>query len=153
MPYQIYQCKNAQEFTELLPADWSADLIPYLDQNFEQSKIYLLSVKNETIGGGVIFSKCSPDLYYNPQEAATWFEKGYLYIGYLWLKDSYRAKGGGSAWLQHILKKYPTQKFFLTIDDKQLLSFYEKNGFHFIKTLQNGEATEWLLSFERSKAV
>lgn len=149
MEYIFKQSFN-QDFFQLLPIDWKNSIIPFWDNYASNSSIYLLCDDDKIIAGGIVFNTCSPDMMYNELEAAKWFNSGYLYLGFIWVIEEYRNKKTGSTWLQALMKKFPTQKFWLTIDEENLAFFYIKNGFKLITSLKNGDETEWLLTYEPS---
>lgn len=147
MEYIFKQSFN-QDFFQLLPTDWKNSIIPFWDNYATNSNIYLLYDDDKVIAGGIVFYTCSPDMMYNELEAEKWFDSGYLYLGFIWVVEEYRSKKIGSKWLQALMKKFPTQKFWLTVDEENLAFFYIKNGFKLITTLKNGNDTEWLLTYE-----
>ena len=59
--------------------------------------------------------------------------KGYLYVGFIFVIEERRQQNLGSIWLDNLKKMYPNQKFWLTIEDLKLDTFYVKNGFKRIK--------------------
>jgi ribosomal protein S18 acetylase RimI-like enzyme len=143
----IFKQSNNQDFFQLLPTDWKNSILPFWDNYVNNSSIYLLFDNDKIIAGGIVFHSCSPDMMYNELEAKKWFDNDYLYLGFIWVVEEYRNKKIGSKWLQALMKKFPTKKFWLTIDEENLAFFYIKNGFKLIKSLKNGDDTEWLLSF------
>ncbi len=147
MDYIFKQSFN-QDFFQLFPSDWYNSIVPYWSDYSDSSSIFLLYFKDEIIAGGVIFSSCSPDMMYNEKASQKWFDKGYLYLGFIWVNEEYRNKKIGSKWLQSLKDKFPAQKFWLTVDEENLIHFYTKNGFKLITTLKNGNDTEWLLTYE-----
>ena len=147
MDYIFKQSFN-QDFFQLFPTDWYNSIVPYWSDYSDSSSIFLLYNKNKIIAGGIIFSSCSPDMMYNENEAQDWFTQGYLYIGFIWVTEEYRNKKIGSNWLQLLKDKFPTQKFWLTVDDKNLIPFYTKNGFKLIKSLKNENNEEWILTYK-----
>ena len=143
----IFKQSNNQDFFQLLPIDWKNSILPFWDNYVDNSSIYLLFDNDKIIAGGIVFHSCSPDMMYNELEAKKWFDNDYLYLGFIWVVEEYRNKKIGSKWLQALMKKFPTQKFWLTIDEENLAFFYIKNGFKLIKSLKNGDDTEWLLCY------
>ena len=143
----IFKQSNNQDFFQLLPTDWKNSILPFWDNYVDNSSIYLLFDNDKIIAGGIVFHSCSPDMMYNELEAKKWFDNDYLYLGFIWVVEEYRNKKIGSKWLQALMKKFPTQKFWLTIDEEKLAFFYIKNGFKLIKSLKNGDDTEWLLCY------
>ena len=149
MKYIFKQSFNT-DFFQLLPIDWFNGIAPFWAEYADTSNIYTLCHNDEIIGGGIVFNSCSPDMLYNELEAQKWLKNGYLYIGFIWVKEEYRNKKIGSTWLQELINKFPAQKFWLTVDEEILISFYKKNGFKLIKSLQNRADIEWLLTYEPS---
>lgn len=144
----IFKQSNNQDFFQLLPTDWKNSILPFWDNYVDNSSIYLLFDNDKIIAGGIVFHTCSPDMMYNELEAKKWFDNDYLYLGFIWVVEEYRNKKIGSKWLQALMKKFPTQKFWLTIDEENLAFFYIKNGFKLIKSLKNGNDDEWLLTYK-----
>lgn len=144
----IFKQSNNQDFFQLLPTDWKNSILPFWDNYVDNSSIYLLFDNDKIIAGGIVFHTCSPDMMYNELEAKKWFDNDYLYLGFIWVVEEYRNKKIGSKWLQALMKKFPTQKFWLTIDEQNLAFFYTKNGFKLIKSLKNGNDDEWLLTYK-----
>jgi len=144
----IFKQSNNQDFFQLLPTDWKNSILPFWDNYVDNSSIYLLFDNDKIIAGGIVFHSCSPDMMYNELEAKKWFDNDYLYLGFIWVVEEYRNKKIGSKWLQALMKKFPTQKFWLTIDEQNLAFFYTKNGFKLIKSLKNGNDDEWLLTYK-----
>ena len=144
----IFKQSNNQDFFQLLPTDWKNSILPFWDNYVDNSSIYLLFDNDKIIAGGIVFHSCSPDMMYNELEAKKWFDNDYLYLGFIWVVEEYRNKKIGSKWLQALMKKFPTQKFWLTIDEENLAFFYIKNGFKLIKSLKNGNDDEWLLTYK-----
>lgn len=149
MEYIFKQSFN-QDFFQLLPEDWFNYIAPFWDEYAETSRIFTLHNNHEIIAGGIIFNSCSPDMKYNVAESKKWLENGFLYLGYIYVKEEYRNKKIGSKWLQDLMKEFPSQKFWLTVDEENLISFYKKNGFKLIKSIKNEGNYEWLLTYEPS---
>lgn len=136
------------QFFSILPEDWRESIVPLWKDYADNSKIYGYFKDGQMIVGGIVFSTCSPDMFYNCTEANLWLEKGYLYIGYVWVVEELRGKNWGSHWLQTLIAQNKKQKYWLTVEEEKLKGFYEKNGFKFVKTLQNNDATDWLMVYE-----
>lgn len=141
-------CTNLLSFFKILPKDWQEGIVPYWENYKKTTKGYILIDNNEIIAGGLVFSTCPPDMLYNKGEAETWIEKGYLYVGFIFVIEEKRQQNLGSVWLDNLKKTYPNQKFWLTIEDIKLDAFYIKNGFKRIKTLNNNGLEEVLYTFE-----
>lgn len=135
------------DFFDLLPLDWRNSIVPYWDEYKDNSNIYGLYLNSKIIAGGIVFNTCSPDMLYNETEAERWFNQNYLYVGFIWVADEYRNQKIGSKWLTALFEQFPTQRFWLTVEDENLIKFYTKNGFQLIKSLKNENNTEWLLTY------
>lgn len=135
-------------FFNLLPLDWQEAILPFWDKFKKSSEVYILEENDEIIAGGIVFSKCPPDLEFFKDEAREWFDKGYLYIGFIWVPENYRHQNFGSLWLKHLKMQDPNQKYWLTIEEENLRAFYEKNDFQYIKTLQNDSIKEQLFIYK-----
>lgn len=144
----IFKQSTTLEFFQLLPTDWRNSIVPFWNDYADTSRIYILYHKNKLIAGGITFNTCSPDMLYDESEAKKWFDQNFIYLGFIWVIEEYRNKKIGSMWLRELIKKYPTQKFWLTVDEENLISFYKKNGFELIKTLKNDDDNEWLLTYQ-----
>ena len=149
----FYRESNQNVFFDLLPRDWKDAIALYWDQYSEDTSIYLLEIDGDIVAGGIVFGICPPDMLNNEQEAEKWLNDGYLYIGFVWVVEVFRNRKYGSKWLNTLIKEHPGQKYWLTIEEERLLSFYAKNGFRCIKTLRNGSDTEWLLIYEPSHCL
>jgi len=139
---------NETVFFNLLPLDWKDSIAPFWDDYKTNSTIYGLYFNNKIIAGGIVFNTCSPDMLYNETEAERWFNENYLYIGFIWVMEEYRNQKLGSKWLRALCEQFPTQRFWLTVEDENLIQFYIKNGFKLIKSLKNGNDDEWLLTYQ-----
>lgn len=139
---------SADSFFKILPEDWTLSIVPFWNDYIESSDIYTLSIENKIIGGGIVFSKTTPDMMYAKPISDKWFEKGYLYIAFLWIDVNYRGQQLGTLWLQKLIQKYPNQKFWLSIENLDLVTFYKKNGFEVAKKLLNNANEEWIMKFD-----
>jgi diamine N-acetyltransferase len=132
-------------FFNILPHDWKEDIVPVWGEYHRKAHIYTIGQGDETWGGGIVFETTSPDMLYNRAAAESYFERGYLYLGFIWVKESMRGKQLGSHWLQLLFQKLPEQKYWLTIEDHGLAKFYEKNGFRLDQKLDNHGVEEWVM--------
>jgi len=144
----FYQELNQDRFFNLLPEDWYSGISISWNSISTNASIYILKDEEKIMAGGIVFSICPPDMLYNQEEAEKWLSSGYQYIGYLWVVEEFRNMKIGSEWLKALSKKYPLQKFWLTIEEESLKSFYIKNGFRLVKSLKNGKTSEWLMIYE-----
>ena len=141
-------CTDFTAFFKILPKDWQEGIVPFWEDYKKTTKGYLLIDTNTIIAGGLLFSKCPPDMLYAHEEAASWINKGYLYVGYIYVIEARRHQNLGTIWLHELKKQYPNQKFWLTIEDLKLDAFYVKNGFKRIKSLDNNGVEEVIYTFE-----
>ncbi len=148
--FKIYNDK-ANSFFEILPKDWQEGIVPFWENYKKTTKIYVLEDNKEILAGGLVFSECPPDMDFFKLEAQEWLEKGYLYLGFLWVPKKFRNKSLGTLWLNTLKKLDENQKYWLTIEEDNLRYFYEKNNFEYEKTIQNDSNTEQLLFFEGQK--
>jgi hypothetical protein len=146
--HRFEECShNPQRFFSTLPTDWQEGILPYWEAYQQTARIFILETGTEVLGGGIVFSTPSPDT--QPcflQQARQWFDEGYLYIGYLWICEQHRDKQLGSAWLQSLFGLNPQQKFWLSIEEFRLASFYRRNGFALMQHVNLGETEEWVLA-------
>uniref|UniRef100_UPI0040472D09 GNAT family N-acetyltransferase n=1 Tax=Mariniflexile sp. TaxID=1979402 RepID=UPI0040472D09 len=141
-------CNDYPEFFNILPKDWQEGILPFWQTYKMTTQGYLLVEKNQIIAGGLVFSKCPPDMLYAESEANLWFDTGYLYVGFIYVIEERRQQNLGSVWLDHLKRMYPNQKYWLTIEDLKLDAFYIKNGFKRIKSLYNNGVEEVVYNFE-----
>jgi diamine N-acetyltransferase len=141
-------CGNCSEFFKILPLDWLESILPHWETINETTKGYLLVENQKIISGGLVFSKCPPDMLYAIDEANHWIKNGYLYLGFIYVIEERRHQNLGSIWLNSLKQMHPNQKYWLTIEDLKLDTFYKKNDFKKVKTLFNDNQEEWLYVFE-----
>jgi len=141
MEFKNYTAK-AHLFFKMLPSDWKDTIVPFWNDLKSTTQLFVL-IENETIiAGGLVFSKCPPDLMYYENEANIWFEKGYLYLGFIFVDEQQRNRSLGSLWLDNIKKQYSKTGFWLAIEDENLHKFYDKNGFEKVATIKNKDLQE-----------
>lgn len=138
----------AEAFFEILPLDWQDIIVPLWPFYRDTSEIYVLKFENLVIGGGIVFSKTPPnatdlELSYN-----NLFVLNYHYLGFIFITPLYRNKNLASYWLSELKKRYSDRKFWLTIEDYGLKSFYEKNGFKQLDNPNFELAEEWIFVYE-----
>lgn len=148
MSISFRECNDPDMFFEILPEDWQEGIVPHWGKYQETSKIFIVESDGEVLGGGIVFSMVSPDTLAYKEEAQRWFDKGYLYIGFLWISEKHRDKKLGTRWLQYLFELFPQQNFWLSIEEYDLVSFYKRNGFKVIKKIISAQSEEWILSRE-----
>ncbi|MCH4553731.1 GNAT family N-acetyltransferase [Aestuariibaculum lutulentum] len=138
------KCIKVRSFFSILPRDWQESILPLWEDYKSSTECFVLNEANEIVAGGLVFTKCPPDMLYVKHEADFWFEAGYKYLGFIYVSESRRGQNLGSYWLNSLKEMYPETKFWLTIEDLNLHHFYVKNGFLYVKTLHHGEQKEGL---------
>lgn len=138
---------NPHLFFDLIPSDWQEEIIPFWNDYQETSDVYCLLDDGQIIGGGIVFSKCTPDILYFQKKAQEWFDKGYLYLGFIYISENRQHQNLGSLWLQELKKLDPEQCYWLVIEDFNLDRFYTKNKFVLDRTLHKNDQQEWLYQF------
>lgn len=141
-------CLNYEQFFKIIPKDWNEYILAFWNDFKSTTECYVLVENKEVIAGGLVFSKCPPDMWYAINEANKWFEKGYLYLGFIFVLEEKRHQNLGSVWLNYLKTKFPNQKYWLTIEDLRLDRFYVKNDFKKVKSLFNQDQEEWLYIFD-----
>lgn len=148
MSISFRECHDSEKFFEILPEDWQEGIVPHWEKYKESSKVFIVESDGEVLGGGIVFSTVSPDTLAYKEEAQRWFDKGYLYIGFLWISEKHRDKKLGTRWLQYLFELFPQQSFWLSIEEYNLVSFYKRSGFQVIKKIISAQSEEWILSRE-----
>ncbi|KGK29331.1 GNAT family N-acetyltransferase [Cellulophaga baltica 4] len=132
-------------FIDMLPLDWQDALKVVWSKLSGTSEIVVLKEEGAILAGGIIFKEMTADMQLFKEVAEELLASNSYYIGYLWVIEARRGENLGSLWLQKIRQEYPSNSFWLTIEEEGLKQFYEKNGFHlFLEKESNGEK-EWLL--------
>jgi len=147
LKYRFFESTALPEkFFEILPDDWKEAIVPYWPEYKNTTRIFVLETKGKIIGGGLVFSVVSPDTVFYKQEAQSWFDKGYLYLAYIWIDPQFRGKGLGSEWLKQTHTFYNGRKFWLAIEDYKLVKFYSLNGYSLVKEIQGEDSLEWIMA-------
>jgi len=139
---------NYLSFFSILPQDWWEGIVPFWEAYKDSTTCYVLLDDKEIVAGGLVFSKCPPDMLYAENEAAFYFKNDYLYIGFIYVIETRRQQNLGSAWLDNLKKTHPNQKYWLTIEDLKLDAFYVKNGFKCAKSLFHNRDEEVVYVFD-----
>jgi GNAT superfamily N-acetyltransferase len=141
MELKNYTAK-AHLFFDMMPVEWQETIMPFWEGLMSTTQLYVLVEQDAIVAGGLVFTKCPPDLMYYEKEAKTWFKKGYLYLGFIFVDESQRNRNLGSFWLDHIKDLFQTNGFWLAIEDENLHKFYDKNGFKRVATITNKDSEE-----------
>ncbi|WP_162558648.1 GNAT family N-acetyltransferase [Robertkochia solimangrovi] len=141
---KFYQAdQRIEEFFAMLPADWQESIVPDWDLYKKDTSLFIGDENGRIVAGGLLFTKSAPEMESFANTASELFLHGAVYLGYIWVPETERGKGLGSAWLQHVQHIFPQKTFWLTIEDESLIAFYERNGYRLIK--ENRLTGEWLL--------
>jgi hypothetical protein len=141
------ECKNAEAFFKMLPSDWKQSIVPYWSSYKDSSTIYTITLGGKIVAGGIVLKKLPPEASQLDSNYKYLFEKGYQYIGFLFVKPEMRKHHLGSEWLTLLKKATSKQRFWLTIEEESLKYFYEKNGFAVVDESES-EPKEWVMVYK-----
>jgi GNAT superfamily N-acetyltransferase len=145
--YSFRECTDLPDvFFSILPEEWRESIEPFWPAYRDSARIFVLESGEEVLGGGIVFSSVSPDTEVYRAEAQSWFDRGHLYIGFLWIDEKYRGQGLGSRWLTKLKEQFPRQKWWLSIEDFGLAAFYERSGFRGVKKVEGTYGEEWIMA-------
>ncbi len=136
-----------EEFVAAMPEDWWPDFQLYLEDSRDSMELFTITDYDQIVAGGMVLEALPREMKVFEIEAAPFIEKGYLYIGFLFVIPEYRRRNLGSAWLSCVKALYATKGFWLTLEEPGLREFYEKNGFRWVGTLKQGGLSEELMVF------
>ncbi len=119
-------------FFQILPKDWQESLEKIFIE--EEAIIYVFIENDLIVAGGILFKNYNDDMSNFKEESKLYLKVNYLYIGYLYVVETFRGKSLGSSWINYIKKAYPETKFWLTIEEENLEAFYLQNGFNKVCT-------------------
>jgi GNAT superfamily N-acetyltransferase len=135
-----------KRFFDILPPDWRVEIEPHWFEYSSECRIYGLNENESIIGGGIVFSTVSPDTRGYREIAQRWLDRGYLYLGFIYVIEHRRSEGLGTLWIKEVKALNDEQRFWLSIDDKVLSSFYQRLGFKIVQEVQNAGEPEWILA-------
>ena len=141
MEFKNYTSK-ANLFFDTLPNDWQEVIVPFWNELKSSTQIFVLIEDRKIVAGGLVFSKCPPDMMYYEKQAINWFKKGYLYLGFIFVDESKRNRNLGSLWLNKVKELFPNNGFWLAIEDERLRKFYIRNGFKKVATVKVEDSNE-----------
>lgn len=136
---------RANHFFNILPIDWQEGIVPFWDKYSSTSKIFCLEKEEKIIGGGIIFYQTAPDTLIYANEAKKLFDEGLIYFGFLWIEPEHRGNDLGTFWLSQLKNCFPKTHFWLSIEEFELMHFYEKNGFKLFKEINLPHGKEWIM--------
>lgn len=134
-----------QDFFEILPIEWQQDITDQWLEIESYLRVFIIENENGPQAGGLVFDQMPPDMRLHTHACQQWVDKGFFYLGYIWVNESYRSRKLGSQWISYLRNHYPGQNFWLSIEDIELLPFYEKNGFFVADVLHTPAGMEWVL--------
>jgi len=139
--------QTPDRFFQLLPEDWSVEIAPVWSQYASTgSRIFAVIENEKPVAGGIVFNTVSPDTMGYKAIAQSWFDRGHLYIAFLYVSTERRGGGLGSYWVTELRKHMPEQHFWLAIEEADLVKFYEPLGFIVEQSVDNAGTQEWLLA-------
>lgn len=141
---------SLDEFLTGMPEEWRLDFCMYLENSVDRMELFTITEQGHILGGGMLFKGLPPEMKIFEKEVEPFVERGYLYIGFLFVVPEYRGQNIGSTWLGCIKTLYGDKGFWLTVEEPGLVSFYEKSGFKWTDTLIQGQICEELLIWEPS---
>ncbi|WP_318309258.1 GNAT family N-acetyltransferase [Flagellimonas crocea] len=142
--------KPPDQFLAAMPEEWQWDFYIYLENTVDHMELFAITEQDHILGGGMVFKGLPPEMKIFEKEVETFVERGYLYIGFLFVVPKYRGQHIGSTWLESMKALYSDKGFWLTVEEPSLIEFYEKNGFKWTGTLVQGKRSEELLTLEPS---
>ncbi|MBD0832253.1 GNAT family N-acetyltransferase [Aestuariibaculum sediminum] len=146
---KFYQCLEAELFFAILPLDWQEQICPFWQDYKSSTLCFVLEENKQIVAGGLMFTKCTPDMLYAQNEADFWFEQGFAYLGFIYVIEAKRGQNLGSIWLTELKLRFPQGKFWLTIEDIGLHNFYVKNHFRYMKSLHHNSQVERLYTYNK----
>ncbi|MER3374609.1 MAG: GNAT family N-acetyltransferase [Allomuricauda sp.] len=140
-------------FLEAMPENWWADFHFYQEHSKDCMELFVMTEQDKIVAGGIVMEGLPPDMKIFEKRVGPFIEKGYLYIGFLFVVKEYRGQDIGSTWLRCIKGVYGANGFWLTVEEPGLIGFYKKNGFRWEESLTQGQRSEELLIFEPSNEL
>lgn len=142
---------DPNHFFRILPQDWQEAVFPLWKKYSEAATIFVLTEEGKIITGGIIFRGFTDEMNSFKEEAISFLNSGYYYIGYLWVIESRRGEDLGSLWLESVKEYDSKANYWLTIEEEKLKNFYIKNEFQLVKERKEKERKEWLFLFKTDK--
>lgn len=146
MPLLKDLTNSSETFFSILPQDWADGIVPYWAEYNDSAKVYCVLEDDKVVAGGIVFSTVSPDTKGYAEIAQSWFDKGYLYIAFLYVSPEQRGRGLGSFWFKELKKLKPNQHYWLAIEEHALSGFYAPLGFEERELVMNNGTQEWILA-------
>jgi len=137
---------DPQPFFTLLPSDWQEELASLWPDVNGNSTLLGLELDGDLIGGGMVLRRPTPDTQAYAELAQSLFDRGLLYIAYLWISPEHRGHDYGGCWLQAVRARFAGKGFWLAIEDRGLRRFYQKHGFIVADTVTNAGCREWIMT-------
>ena len=141
--------QRPNDYFKILPQDWQEIISTLWDKVKETSTIYAIVEEDSIIVGGIVFTEKIPEMTkFELERGQPFFDRGYGYIGFLWVAENRRNEQLGTKWLSLLKGHNLKQGFWLTVEEEGLKKFYEKNGFKTIAQGGDKENMEWLCVYE-----
>jgi len=138
--------RHPEIFFDILNEEWQLEVHELWSDYIDSSQVYVLKIHNKVMAGGIVFSKPTPDTLDYFDRAQQWFDKGYLYIGFVFVEPKERNQRLGTIWMQKIIEHLNPNPCWLAVDDRDLLSFYLKLGFTVAEEVNsNSGVKEWIM--------
>lgn len=136
------------KFVAAMPEDWQPDFEQYLKSSRDHMELFAITDDDQIVAGGIVFEGLPSEMKIFEVEVDSFIEKGYRYIGFLFVVPEHRKQNLGSTWLYCVKAMQGTNGFWLTVEEPGLREFYEKNGFRWMGTLKKGRLSEELMVFD-----
>ncbi len=133
-------------FWNILPKDWRIEIEPVWTSYAHSSSVYALYTGITLSAGLISFSSVSPDTMCYREYAESWLKRGYKYIGFVYVIESMRGKGLGRELLEKLLQTTPKTAYWLSIEEYQLHTFYEKLSFKLVDKISCGDSDNWIMT-------
>lgn len=137
---------NPQPFFTLLPSDWREELASLWPEVCDNSQLLGLELDGCLIGGGMVLRQSTPDTQAYIELAQSLFDRGLLYIAYLWISPDHRGHDYGGCWLRAVRHRFIDKGFWLAIEDSGLRRFYQQHGFVVADTVSSAGCREWIMT-------
>ena len=138
--------ENPLPFWNILPDDWRQEIEPVWQDYGSTASVYGLITDNELCAGLICFTTVSPDTGAYAALAQSWFDRGYYYLGFLYVPDDRRNRGYGSTLMRELFKHTPQKDYWLSIEEYSLRRYYEKLSFKYKGEIHGESGPEWIMS-------
>lgn len=144
-PPRFEQLPDPSEFLALLPGDWRDPLEQWMRHHPGEPRFHVLRDDGKLLAGGALFNSVPPEMHAFEAQARDWLERGFGYLGFIWVIPSHRGQGLGSRWLLEMLASGLRAGYWLTVEEEKLVEFYRRCGFRSLGEIPGDSGPEWLL--------